>query len=46
MQCGQILPNFKDLCFALTTNGMNPFGDFNLKHSTWLDLLLINGTFD
>jgi hypothetical protein len=31
-------PNFtkdlRNLCFALTTNGMNPFGEFNLKHST------------
>ncbi len=24
----------KNLCFALATNGMNPFGEFNLKHST------------
>ncbi len=31
----------KNLCFVLTTNGMNPFGDFNLKHSTWLVLLLM-----
>jgi hypothetical protein len=33
-------PNFtKDptnFCFALGTDGRNPFGEFNLKHSTWL----------
>jgi hypothetical protein len=31
-------PNFtkdpRNLCFALATDGMNPFGEFNLKHST------------
>jgi hypothetical protein len=38
-------PNFtkdpKNLHFALTMDGMNPFDDFNLKHSTWLVLLLM-----
>ncbi len=24
----------RNLCFALATNGMNPFGEFNFKHST------------
>ncbi len=28
--------------YFLATNGMNPFGDFNLKHSTWPMLLLMN----
>jgi hypothetical protein len=38
-------PNFtkdpRNFCFALVTDGMNPFGKFNLKHSTWLILLLM-----
>jgi hypothetical protein len=31
----------RKLHFALTTNEMNPFGDFNFKHSTWPILLLM-----
>jgi hypothetical protein len=31
----------RNLHFALIMDGMNPFGDFNLKHSTWLVLLLM-----
>ncbi len=31
----------KNLRFALITDGMNPFGDFNFKHSTWAILLLL-----
>ncbi len=42
-------PNFtkdpKNLRFVLTTDGMNPFGDFNFKHSTWLILLLMYNLF-
>ncbi len=38
-------PNFtkdpKNVHFAFTMDRMNPFDDFNLKHSTWLVLLLM-----
>jgi hypothetical protein len=44
MQCGQIL--LKTLgTFVLAMDGMNPFGEFNFKHSTWLDLLLMYNLF-
>ncbi len=42
-------PNFtkdpRNLCLALATDGMNPFGEFNLKHSTQLVLLLMYNLF-
>jgi hypothetical protein len=34
-------PKPKEICFAFASNGMNPFGDFNLKHLTWPMLLLM-----
>jgi hypothetical protein len=34
MLCGQISAKTQGNLFVLATNGMNPFGDFNLKHST------------
>ncbi len=38
-------PNFtknpRNLCFALVMDGMNPFGDFDPKHSTWPILLFM-----
>ncbi len=40
-----IWPNFtkdlKNFHFALTMDGMNLFGNFNLKHPTWLVLVLM-----
>jgi hypothetical protein len=42
-------PNFtkdpRNFCFVLAMDGMNPFGEFNFKHSTWLVLLLMYNLF-